>query len=88
MRKCIFSRLVLCEQLPISTSLENASCLSQLLDNVQQTTDMCSIMGSRTIEEDLTQIDNDIFLFLNAYEPEECHIYTSSNDGKRIYFTQ
>ncbi|CAF3434699.1 unnamed protein product [Rotaria socialis] len=79
-KQCIFSRIALCKKSPISKSLAKSSCLSQLLDNTQTTTDMCQVTRSTDIEQDFMQIDNELWLFFNIHRAEQCHIYSNSND--------
>ncbi|CAF4706024.1 unnamed protein product, partial [Rotaria socialis] len=79
-KQCIFSRIALCKKSPISKSLAKSSCLSQLLDNTQTTTDMCHVTRSTEIEQDFMQIDNELWLFFNMHRAKQCHIYSNSND--------
>ena len=79
-KQCTFSHLVLCEKAPISVSIAKSSCLSQLLDSSETTTDMCQVSRSKNIEQDFMQIDNELWLFFNIHRTEQCHIYSNSND--------
>ena len=79
-KQCLFSRLVLCQKLPISMSLAKSSCLSQLLDNARPNTNKCKVLRSRSIEQDFMQIDDRLWLLFNIHRAEKCHIYSSSDD--------
>ena len=76
-KQCLFSRLVLCRELPVPVSLAKSSCLSQLLDNTQSNTSKCQVIRSRNIEKDFMQIDNGLWLLFHIHHSEKCHIYSS-----------
>jgi hypothetical protein len=77
--ECIFSPIVLCRNKPLSISLLKPSCLSELVDNNRSVTTMCSISRLQNIEQDIMQIDEEIFLFYNIPQPYHCQVYSNSH---------
>ena len=80
MRACIFSRLVQCQKIPMSVTLAKLSCLRQLLDDKQAATNWCYITRSTNIEQDIMQVDDEFWLFLNIRRAERCQVYSNSNN--------
>jgi hypothetical protein len=62
--ECTFSPIVLCHNTPISMSLSESSCLSQLFDDYQSVTIMCQVSRSQNIEQTVLRIDDGLWLFL------------------------
>ncbi|CAF3959978.1 unnamed protein product [Rotaria sp. Silwood1] len=83
-KQCIFSRLVLCKKMPISIPLTKSSCLSQLLDNAQSSTNMCQVTRSKNIEQDFMQIDDGLWFFFNIHHDEQCQIYSTSDHRTEV----
>ncbi|CAF2080419.1 unnamed protein product, partial [Rotaria magnacalcarata] len=82
-KQCEFSRIVLCEKIPVSISISKSTCISQLLDDAESTTDMCQVTRSANIEQDFIQVDHELWLFFNIRRVEQCHIYSNSNEGTK-----
>lgn len=78
--QCLFSRLVLCQRLRVSVSLKKPSCISQLLDNSQLSTNICQVKRSRNIQQDFMQIGDGLWLFFNILPAEQCRIFSNVDD--------
>ena len=80
MTACIFSRLVQCQKIPMSVTLAKLSCLRQLLDNNQAATNLCYFTRSTDVEQNIMQVDDEFWLFLNIRRAQRCQVYSNSNN--------
>ena len=77
--ECIFSSIVLCRFKYISVASSRSSCLSQLFDENQQVANLCSVSRSRNIQNEMINVNDEIYLFYNIHQPYHCQIYSTSN---------
>ena len=77
-QQCTFSPIVQCEQMHISVAISKSLCLSQLLDDNQSITNMCTISRSQHTDQDFINILNNIWLFFNNRRTEYCETQSIS----------
>lgn len=78
--QCTFLPVVRCQRTPISMPISKLPCLSQLFDVNQTLTTMCQVSRSQNIDQDVIYIDNNIWLFNNIRQTQNCYIYSTENE--------
>ncbi|CAF1497825.1 unnamed protein product [Rotaria magnacalcarata] len=79
--QCLMSTIVHCKRMPISISLSNPSCVSQLLDERQTVTTMCHVSRSSYAGQNILRIADGLWYFNHIERPKLCTVYLSAKES-------
>ena len=74
--QCLFAIFVYCQKKLPLVRLFNSPCLSELFSHNSQVASSCQITRSRKVQNNIINIDSNVWLFSNNENPLYCHIHS------------